>query len=239
MPENIGTQITDNKALEAASMSNPYTAVGFQVAKFISGVVKGKTQHMPYNDALTLALNFSSFVKGATAQDGSLKQLSANYQIFLPAIIKRLESEQAWLIERDPILIDFKKLQQLSFDFNSNDPFLWTVTRVMLWVYLNVDAQRKETFSTETNYYYNLFFADVARNNGIQTGSLTPDLKYSVSGNNRVNSIIDSAINGVKSVLGIEDTTNPTAGSGENNYMAYIFIGILLFIIILFFVKGK
>lgn len=226
-------EVLDNPTVNVAANSNPYTAIGLQVLKILDGlgIVKGKTQHLDYSQASTLSTNLTNFVVGYENSQGNISKLDAISNKFIDAVIERMNSNTSWGFFTPQIIPDLQKLKEQS----NTGKFRAVMYNMFLWIFSNLDAQRKETFTPESFTFYNTVIGSIAKENGIKLGELVGDglIKPAPKTN-----VVNAVGNFVSSLFGGNNQTDTTNGETDNT-QTYIFIavGIAVFIIIILILR--
>jgi hypothetical protein len=234
------TAVTSNSAVEVASMTNPYTAVGFQILKLVGNfnILKGKTSHISFSEADNLAINLMQYLCGYERKYGNYNAMNNISNVFIDNIITRMTNDTAWTIEKDNIITDFNKLKNNAWEGISPDlKYEVVLRRLFLWIFLNLDAQKKETFAQFSYSLYNNLIAFPARDKGIDCAVLLSDGKVSAdTGKDNITKVAEffTDIFG-----GNKESNSSSTNSDSSNTIYFVIGGIMVFLIIIFLIFRK
>jgi len=233
------SSVTSSGGVEALSMTNPYTAIGFQMVKLMDGlgIFSGKTEKMEFSKADAMSINLTSYLISYETKQGNLIALNNLSNVFIDNVVNEM-NDAGWGREKENILTDFQKLKTNNWTgISESQKYEVTLKRLFLWIFLNLDVNRQETFPQFSYGLYNKLIATPAHNAGIDSAYLLNDGKVQSSGTGTT--AIDKVSNFIGSILGTNSTANDgtTAETGSNTI--YYVIGIAVFLIIVFLIFRK
>lgn len=211
---------------------------GFPLTTILSGFIsfKGKTQHLSFTDADKLSINLSNFIVGYEKKNGTYFSLNKMSNVFLQNVINEISSNNVYTIEKENILIDFEKLKNNTWaGIGETQHFDVIVKRLFLWLFLNFDKNRPETFSQIGYATYNRLIGYVGREAGINCGLMEDDGKIS----EKKSTIVSKAENFLTDLFYPKQETATTGTTETENYTIYYIIGVAVFLVIVLLIFKK